>query len=38
MQVSCLNANYTDNGLFGFFAIAQATEMEKVAAFSLNIF
>lgn len=28
--VSCLNANYTDNGLFGFFAIAQATEMEKV--------
>ncbi|KAL8587809.1 hypothetical protein ACOMHN_021027 [Nucella lapillus] len=34
--VSCINANYTDGGLFGFYAIAQAREVEKVlrAAFS----
>jgi len=34
--VNCINANYTDSGLFGFFAIAQPREIEKVlrAAFS----
>jgi hypothetical protein len=28
--VSCLNANYSDSGLFGFYAIAHYTEIEKV--------
>jgi len=35
--INCINANYTDNGLFGFFAVAQPREIEKVlrAAFGL---
>ncbi|XP_076458999.1 cytochrome b-c1 complex subunit 2, mitochondrial-like isoform X2 [Babylonia areolata] len=36
--VSCLNANYTDGGLFGFYAIAQAREIEKVLRAAFNQF
>jgi len=36
--VSCINANYTDGGLFGFFAIAQPREIEKVLRAAYNQF
>lgn len=36
--VSCINANYTDGGLFGFYAIAQAREIEKVLRAAFNQF
>eukprot|EP00916_Digyalum_oweni_P017939 GHVL01029766.1.p1 GENE.GHVL01029766.1~~GHVL01029766.1.p1 ORF type:complete len:456 (-),score=47.43 GHVL01029766.1:467-1834(-) len=36
--VSCINANYTDNGLFGFFAVSQAREIEKVLRAAFNQF
>ena len=29
-QVTCLNANYTDSGLFGFVAAAHPENMDKV--------
>jgi len=34
--LSSINANYTDNGLFGFFAVAQAREIEKVLRAAFN--
>lgn len=36
--ISCINANYTDNGLFGFYAITQPDEMEKVLRAAYNQF
>ena len=30
LQVSCINANYTDGGLFGFYAITQPEDTDKV--------
>lgn len=36
--VSCINANYTDGGLFGFYTIAQAREVEKVLRAAFNQF
>nr|KAG5713605.1 hypothetical protein BaRGS_024653 [Batillaria attramentaria] len=36
--ISCINANYTDGGLFGFFAVTQPSEMEKVLRAAFNQF
>lgn len=37
-HVSCLNANYTDSGLFGFTAVAHASQIEKVVRAAANQF
>jgi len=36
--INCINANYTDNGLFGFFAVAQPREIEKVLRAAFGTF
>ena len=35
-QVSCLTANYSDGGLFGFTAVAPASQVEKVSFSSVG--
>ena len=38
MQTTCVSANYTDSGLFGFYLCAAPADMEKGLRAAMNTF